>query len=232
MLRTKMMLFTVVVVALAVPSLWAQRKRLVRPERAANGDPVCIATPTGIPPAGYYAETNKCSSGNANYGFGNSLNLTVGTCADKGGVEVTYDQGLDVVGVGPGNFWPNWGNPFAPANVENVSPNVWGQSIFIATEIGLTLTHEQGVLGLEVSNLTPQMFTVTFHTTVGDIKLPTPQNVGGTAFPIDAGAQRFVAICSGPAIKGVTAHCDSCTETSGAGQTAIAQIRGDKFAGY
>jgi hypothetical protein len=232
MLRTKMMLFTVVVVAVAVPSLWAQRGRLVRPNPAPDGAAVCVASPTGIPPAGYYASTNKCSSGNANYGMGNSLNVTVGTCSDKGGVEATYDQGLNVNGVGAGNFWPKWGNPFSPANVENVSPNVWGQTISIATEIALTLTHEQGVLGLEVSNLTPQMFTVTFHTTVGDVSLPTPQGVGGTAFPIDPGAQRFVAICSGPAIKGVTVKCDTCSELSGDGETAIGQIRGDEFSGY
>jgi hypothetical protein len=230
MLRTKMMLFTVVVVALAVPSLWAQ-KRLVRPEPAPDGSPVCVAAPTGIPPAGYYASTNKCSSGNANYGMGNSLNVTVGTCSDKGGVEVTYDQGLNVNGVGKGNFWPVWGDPSAPANVENVSPNVWGQTISIATEIGLTLKHEQGVFGLEVSNLTPQMFTVTFHTTVGDVSLPTPQYVGGTVQP-DPFAQRFVAICSGPAIKGVTVKCATCSELSGDGETAIGQIRGDEFLGY
>ena len=79
MLRTKMMLLTVVVVALAVPSLWAQKERLVRPKPAADGSAVCVAIPAGAPPAGYYASTNKCSSGNVNYGGINSKQPFVDT---------------------------------------------------------------------------------------------------------------------------------------------------------
>jgi hypothetical protein len=107
---------------------------------------------------------------------------------------------------------------------------VYGQSITVSNEIGLTLKHSQGVFGLEVDNLTPQTFTVTFHTTAGDVS-NGPQLVGGIAEP-DQFAQRFVAVCSGPAITGVTVQCDSCSDVSGDGATAIGQIRGDKFKGF
>jgi hypothetical protein len=107
---------------------------------------------------------------------------------------------------------------------------VYDQAINIANEIGLTLKHNQGVLGLEVDNLTVQTFTVTFHTTAGDVSVGAT-SVGGTAEP-DPFAQRFVAICSGPAITGVTVQCNSCTEVNGDGESAIAQIRGDKFKGF
>jgi hypothetical protein len=224
------MLLTVVVVALAVPSLGAQKERLVRPKPAPDGSAVCVAAPTGIPPAGYFASTNKCSSGNALYGNGNSLQTFVKHCSDSGGVEATYDQGLNVSGVGAGNTWPIWQDPGAPFNVENISPNVYSNSIRIANEIGLTLKNKQGVLGLEVDNLTVQTFTVTFHTTAGDVSVGAT-SVGGTASP-DPLAQRFVAICSGPAITGVTVSCDSCTEANGDGANAIGQIRGDKFKGF
>jgi hypothetical protein len=230
MLRTKTMLLTVVVVALAVPSLWAQKERLVRPKAAPNGPAICLAAPIGIPPTGYYAETNKCSSGNANYGLENSKQAFVHTCSDRGGVEAVYDGALNVQGVGPGNTWPIWQNASEFGSTENNRPNVYSQSINIANEIGLTLNHEQGVLGLEVDNLTEQTFTVTFHTTAGDVSVG-PTLVGGQAEP-DPFAQRFVAICSGPAITGVTVQCDSCTEVNGDGTSAIAQIRGDKFKGF
>jgi hypothetical protein len=231
MLRTKMMLLTAVVVALAVPSLWAQKERLVRPKPAADGSAVCVVGGTGTPPPGYYASTNKCSSGNANYGMGNSLNKFVRNCSDSGGVEATYDGPLDVQGVGTGNTWPApWQNAFEVGSSENASPNVYSTAIRIANEIGLNLRHLQGILGLEFNNLTLQTYTVTFHTTVGDIS-SLPILAGGTT-PDTGFAQRSVAVCSGPAITGVTVHCDTCTETNGDGATAIGQIRGDKFKGF
>jgi hypothetical protein len=230
MLRTKTMLLTVVVVALAVPSLWAQKELLVRPKANPDGSAVCVAAPIGIPPAGYYASTNKCSSGNANYGFGNSLQATVSHCSDSAGVEATYDAGLTVSAVGRGNTWPIWANPSTAGSSENYQVNVYGQAINISNEIGLTLKNKQGFFGLEVDNLTEQTFNVTFHTTAGDVSVG-PTLVGGTAEP-DPFAQRFVAICSGPAITGVTVLCTSCSDTNGDGQSAIAQIRGDKFKGF
>jgi hypothetical protein len=231
MLRPKTMLLTVVVVALAVPSLWAQKERLVRPKAAPDGSAACVAAPVGLPPAGYYASTNKCSSGNVNYGKPNSRQTFVQHCSDSGGVEARYDQGLIVNAVSPGGTWPiSWGASAAPFNVESVSPDIYGNSVNIATEIDLKLSHVQGVLGLEASNLTVQTFTVTFHTTAGDVSVGAT-SVGGSSEP-DPGAQRFVAICSGPAITGVTVNCDSCTDTNGDGANAIAQIRGDKFKGF
>jgi hypothetical protein len=236
MLRTKTMFLTVVVVALAVPSLWAQKERLVRPKAAPDGSAVCVVTGTGTPPVGYYASTNKCSSGNANYGNGNSQQAFVAHCSDSGGVEATYDKALNVQGVGRGNTWPApWQNGFEVGSSENAQPDVYSQAISIANTISLKLSHLQGVLGLEFNNLTLQTYIVTFHTTVGDIK-SVPILAGGTT-PDTGFAQRSVAVCSGPAITGVTVSCapqdgGSCTETSGDGSSAIAQIRGDKFKGF
>jgi hypothetical protein len=231
MLRTKTMLLTVVVVALAVPSLWAQKERLVRPKPAADGSAVCVVTGTGTPPAGYYAATNKCSSGNANYGNGNSKQAFVHTCSDRGGVEAVYDGALNVQGVGRGNTWPApWQNAFEVGSSENAQPDVYSNAINIASEIGLKLSHLQGVLGLEFNNLTLQTYTVTFHTTAGDIS-SVPIQAGGTT-PDVGFAQRSVAVCSGPAITGVTVQCTTCSETNGDGTNAVAQIRGDKFKGF
>jgi hypothetical protein len=84
MLRTKMILLTAVVVALAVSSIWAQKERLVRPKPALNGAAVCVATLAGTLPTGYYAETNKCSFGNRLQDPPNSVNGFATTCADRG----------------------------------------------------------------------------------------------------------------------------------------------------
>jgi hypothetical protein len=231
MLRTKTMLLTVVVVALAVPSLWAQKERLVRPKAAADGSAVCVVGGTGTPPQGYYASTNKCSSGNANYGIGNSIQATVLHCSDSGGVEATYDGPLNVQGVGTGNTWPApWQNGFEAGSSENAQPDVYSNAINIANEIGLKLSHRQGVLGIEFNNLTLQTYVVTFHTTVGDIS-SVPILAGGTT-PDTGFAQRSVAVCSGPAITGVTVQCTTCSETNGDGANAVAQIRGDRFKGF
>ena len=213
MLRTKTMFLTVVLVALAVPSLWAQKERLVRPRANPDGTAVCVVTGTGTPPAGYYAATNKCSSGNANYGMGNSRNVTVATCSDSGGVQATYDTARNVAGVGRGNTWPApWQNGFEVGSSENAAPNVYTDTINITNEIGLKLTHLQGVLGLEFNNLSLQTYVVTFHTTVGDLS-SVPIQAGGTT-PDVGFAQRSVAVCSGPAIKGVTVQCTTCTDTT------------------
>jgi hypothetical protein len=231
MLRTKMTLLTVVVVALAVPSLWAQKERLVRPKPAPNGAAVCTATLAGVLPAGYYAETNKCSSGNSlqDPPAGSAKGFAT-TCADMGGVEAKYDQPISVEATPKTNGWPNWtGAPFVDA-VESNNPPVYRNAIGIEDEIGLTLTNKQGILGLEVDNLHQHLYSVVFHTTGGDVS-SGPQLVGGqrTPFPF---AQRFIAICSGPVITGVTATCNDCTELHGLGDTAVSQIRGDKFKGF
>jgi hypothetical protein len=230
MLRTKTMLLTVVVVALAVPSLWAQKERLVRPRPAADGSATCVAAPIGTPPPGYYASTNKCSSGNVNYGGPNSKQTFVNNCSDSGGVEAAYDHPFEVNAVDGGTWPAPWGAVFTMGTVENQQPDIYQNAISITTEMGLKLSHLQGVLGLEASNLTVQTFTVTFHTTAGDVSVG-PTKVGGSVEP-DPGAERFVAICSGPAITGVTVNCDSCTDVHGSGHNAIAQIRGDKFKGF
>ena len=230
MLRSKTMLLTVVVVALAVPSLWAQKERLVRPRPAADGSAVCVAVTPGAAPTGYYASTNKCSSGNVNYGGTNSLQTFVTHCSDSGGVEATYDGLLGVNAVDGGTWPAPWGAIFTMGTVENQQPDIYQNAQSLATEIGLKLTHLQGVFGLEASNITVQHFTVTFHTTAGDVSVG-PTEVGGQVEP-DPGALRFVAVCSGPAIRGVTVNCDDCTELHGNGHNAIAQIRGDKFKGF
>jgi hypothetical protein len=230
MLRTKTILLTVVVVALAVPSLWAQKERLVRPKAAPNGAAVCVATLAGTLPTGYYAETNKCSSGNSLQDPPDSVNGFATTCADRGGVEATYDQPISVVALPNANGWPNWtGAPFVDA-AESNNPPVYRSAISIADEIGLTLTNDQGILGLEVDNLHQHHYLVVFHTTGGDVSAG-PQLVGGQHSPHPM-AQRFVAICSGPTITGVTAACLDCTEGHGLGDTAVSQIRGDKFKGF
>ena len=233
MLRTKMMLLTVVIVALVVPSIWAQsasKATLVRPQAAPNGDPVCVAVPIGNPPAGYYASTNKCSSGNIIQDPSNSANGFATTCADDGGVEAKYDQPISVVAIPAFNGWPSWNTPGTVGGTEANNPPIYRSATSAASEIGLTLTNEQGVLGLEVSNRRTHLYSVTFHTTVGDVS-QGPALVGGSVSPAP-GPRRFVAVCSGPAITGVTAQCLDCTEVNGLGDTAVAQIRGDLFKGF
>jgi len=231
MLRTKMMLLTAVVIALAVPSIWAQQKStIVRPRPALNGAAVCVATLAGTLPTGYYASTNKCSSGNSLQDPPDSENGFATTCADMGGVEATYDQPISVVALPRANGWPSWATPGVVNAVESNNPPVYRSSTSIASEIGLTLTNDQGILGLEVDNLHEHHYSVVFHTTVGDVS-SGPALVGGHVEP-HPGPSRFVAICSGPAITGVTVSCDSCTEAHGDGANAIGQIRGDKFKGF
>jgi hypothetical protein len=230
MLRTKTMLLTVVVVALAVPSLWAQKERLVRPRPALNGDAVCVATLAGTLPTGYYASTNKCSSGNSLQDPPNSANGFATTCDDMGGVEGTYDQPISVVALPGSNGWPSWATPGVVDAVESNNPPVYRSATSAASEIALTLTNEQGILGLEVDNLHQHHYSVVFHTTVGDVS-SGPALVGGSVEP-HPGPRRFVAVCSGPAIKGVTASCLDCTEVNGLGDTAVSQIRGDLFKGF
>jgi hypothetical protein len=230
MLRTKMMLLTAVVVALAVPSIWAQKERVVRPKEAPNGKAVCVATLAGTLPTGYYGETNKCSSGNSLQDPPDSANGFATTCADMGGVEATYDQPISVVALPKSNGWPSWATPAVVNAVESNNPPVYRSATSIASEIGLTLTNEQGILGLEVDNLHQHHYSVVFHTTGGDVS-SGPALVGGTVEP-HPGPRRFVAICSGPAITGVTATCHDCTENHGLGDTAVSQIRGDKFKGF
>ena len=183
MLRTKMMLLTAVVVALAVPSIWAQQKStIVRPKAAPNGAAVCVATLAGTLPTGYYASTNKCSSGNSLQDPPDSANGFATTCADMGGVEATYDQPISVVALPRANGWPNWtGAPFVDA-VESNNPPVYRSATSIASDIGLTLTNEQGILGLEVDNLHQHLYSVVFHTTVGDVS-SGPALVGGQHSP-------------------------------------------------
>jgi hypothetical protein len=147
-----------------------------------------------------------------------------------GGVEATYDQPISVVALPRSNGWPKWtGAPFVDA-AESNNPPAYRSATSAASEIALTLTNEQGVLGLEVDNLHVHHYSVVFHTTVGDVSVG-PQLVGGLTEP-DPFAQRFVAVCSGRAIKGVTAACLDCTEVNGLGDTAVSQIRGDLFKGF
>src|SRR5271169_354164 len=232
--RTKMMLLTVVIVALAVPSIWAQNMRrstIERPQPNVDGSAVCIAVPIGNPPAGYYASTNKCSSGNLLQDPPDSANGFATTCADMGGVEATYDQPISAVATPAFNGWPSWRTPGTVGGTEANNPPIYASATSIASEIGLTLTNPQGVLGLEVSNRHTHLYTVTFHTTAGDVS-QGPALVGGPGFPPNPGPRRFVAVCSGPAITGVTAQCDDCTVVNGDGDTAVAQIRGDLFKGF
>jgi hypothetical protein len=235
-------LVTVVVIALAVPSLWAQKKKM--PERLPSVNEIqqslqkeadttavltCTALPIGPPPAGYYAGTNKCSSSNANYGSGNSINATVGTCSDKGGVEGTWALGMGVAQVGLNYLFTVWdGGGLAGGNVENLNPDIYTLRFPKFHDVTLTLKRNESIFGLEVNNTGPQNYTVTFHTTAGDVT-SGQSYIGGESGP-DPGAQHFIAICNAVAITGVTVHCDDCSLSSG--PTAVAQIRGDKFPGF
>src|SRR5215469_15088496 len=98
MLRVKMTLVTLLVAALAVPSLWAQRKSIkeIQSELQKRAEElhvpaVCNAVISGnTPPKGYFTETNKCSSGLAETGPGFTRVTVARTCADQGGTEVTW----------------------------------------------------------------------------------------------------------------------------------------------
>src|SRR5215472_5897963 len=242
MLRTKMMLLTVLVAALAVPSLWAQKKHKKMPEsqpsvkkiqqelqskaNTAAVSAVCTGLAGGLAPAGYLAGTNKCSSSSPLYGFGDSINTTVGTCSDKGGVEGTYAAGMNVAQAGvPGALFSSWGGPFNVGGTEYSTPDIYFPAISPNPDVNITLKRNEGVFGLEVDNTTEQTNDVTFHTTAGDVALPGTL-VGGLAEPFSQ-AQRFIGICNAAAITGVTLHCADCTDLSG--PTAFAQVRGDKF---
>jgi hypothetical protein len=252
MLRTKTMLLTVVVVALAVPSLWAQNKRTVgtpspsltqlkaelQARATALGVPaVCTASDTGsFPPPGYYPGTNKCSSGNANLGNGQSIQGPSATCADRAGVEGKWNPGgrnVELPAGVSGSPFSFWGSSFFANVVENQNPDVYGDVINIQTDTDLTLKNRQGVFGFEVSNSDPtvQTYSVTVHTTAGDVSVG-PFQAGGSDPLLDPGAQRIVAVCNAPAITGVHISCTSCSDLSGDGKTGIAQIRGDKFKGF
>jgi hypothetical protein len=254
MLRIKMLLLTGLVVALAVPSLWAQKKEdgalmrmsiqhikqtLQARATATGAAAVCVAVISGnTPPSNYLAGTNKCSSGNALYGSGNSINAFVTTCADKGGVEGTWGPNgrtVEPPAAVPfsGSPFTFWGNLFAAGSVELANPDVYGDLINIQSETDLTLKRKEGVFGLEFSNSDPtvQTYDVTVHATDGDHLLPNV-SVGGSNSELDPGAQRPIAVCNTPAITGITLTCTSCSELSGDGETGVAQIRGDKFLGF
>ena len=230
MLRTKMMFLTVVIVALAVPSLWGQKARLVRPQAAANGPAVCTVN-VGNPLPGYTAETNKCSSGNNSNKDANGDPMT---CSDKGGVEAAFDTPALVAGIDTAlgkNGWPNWLHPSVFAGIENDNPPVYRESINIQTSIGVTTTQLQGVLGLEVDDLN-------FHTYLAEFSGPSVKISSGT-FPVGGkninttpGAVRIAAVCSGPAINRVVVTCQDCTTDVSKGKGAVAQIRGDNFKGF
>ena len=108
MQRTKMVLITVLVAALAVPSLWAQKGKghrqsvkqikaeLQRQADTAGVAAICTGIAGGTGPTGYLAGTNKCSMSSPLYGLGNSLNNAVSKCSDSGGVEATSDVGFTV----------------------------------------------------------------------------------------------------------------------------------------
>jgi hypothetical protein len=149
-----------------------------------------------------------------------------------GGVEATYDQSISVVALPKSNGWPSWATPGVVNAVESNNPPVYRSAMSLADEIGLTLTpgNEQGILGLEVDNLHQHHYLVAFHTTGGDVS-SGPALIGGSVEP-HPGPRRFVAICSSPTITGVTATCLDCTEVNGLGDTAVSQIRGDKFKGF
>jgi hypothetical protein len=251
MLRIKMLLLTGLVVALAVPSLWAQKKnealmrtpinhikQVLQARATATGQAaVCLAVISGnTPPPGYLAGTNKCSSSNAQYGNGNSINPFVTTCADKGGVEGNWGEGGRTVelpaGVS-GSPFSFWGNGFAAGSVEQQNPDVYGDLTNIQSTAELTLKRKESVFGLEFSNSDPavQTYDVTVHTTAGDQVLPNV-SVGGSNSELDPGAQRPIAVCNAAAITGITLTCTSCSELSGDGKTGVAQIRGDKFPGF
>jgi hypothetical protein len=251
MLKVKLMLVTVLVAALAVPSLWGQKEdtlarrsiKQIKAElqaraTALNVPAVCQLVITGnIPPGGYFSGTNKCSSSNANYGNGQSINSFVGTCADKGGVEGTwgpFGRTVEDPAGTSGSPFTFWGNGFAAGSVEIQNPDVYGDSTNIATDTTLTLKSKQSVLGLEFSNSDPtvQLYTVTVHTsTAGDLVVPGVR-VGGSSMELDPGAQRPVAICNARVITGIDLSCTSCSELSGDGKTGVAQIRAAEFPGF
>jgi len=248
MSRTKMMLFTVLVAALAVPSLWAQKKHedeaisrmsikqikhLLQARAKAAGVPAaCLAS--SLAPPTYLAATNKCSSGNADLGTpSTSLQGGSSTCSDKGGVEATFTVARTVGAVGPGQaFAGPWNSTFTgPSSIENSQPDVYGDSIFIQSSIEYTLKRPEGVTGFEFSNLTPQTYDVTFSNSTGVLAVAKGVPAGGTVEP-DPAAARVVAVCNVPAITNVLIECTSCSELNGDGTNWIAQIRGDKFLGF
>jgi len=248
MLRTKTMLFTLVVIAMAVPSLWAQKKheklpegqpsvKLIQQDLQSKADTagvsaVCTAIAGGVGPAGYLAGTNKCSSSNALYGFGNSINTTVSTCSDKGGVEGSWQNtsggalGLTVgqAAVGSSPFLL-WGAAENVGGWEWAWPDIYSPAISPSPDIVVALKRAEAVFGFEVSDLTESTYTVTFATTAGNV---TATVLTGGVIPSDNGAQRFIGICNVPAITSATIHCSACTSAA----TAVAQIRGDKFLGF
>jgi hypothetical protein len=228
MLRTKMMLLTFVIVALAVPSLWAQNAHLIRPKAAPNGSATCAAAiPGGVIP-GYLEDTNKCSSGNGDSTSENGPQPT--TCSDKGGVEAVYDVAVTVLGLGM-NGWPNWSHPGVFAGIENNNPPVYGDSISIQTAIGLTTTQLQGVLGLELDDRHLHQYSVQFS---GPSVSVSTGNfaAGGTNATLTPGAIRVAAICSSPALNRVVVTCMDCVTDPSKGNGAVAQIRGDNFKGF
>ena len=256
MQKSKMMLLTLLIAALAVPSLWAQKKEnsgrmsinqikhklqseAGRSELENNGmvvvrststPAVCTGSAGGAGPTGYLAGTNKCTSSVPSYGFGNSLNATAATCADKGGVEGTWAVGMNVAtATVAGDPFTSWGGPFNVGGTEYVGPVYYTPAISPTPDVNLTLKRNEGVFGLEIDNTTQQSYSVTFHTTAGDVALP-PIDIGGLAEPFSQ-AQRAVGVCNAAAITGVTVHCNDCSEVS-SGPTAVAQIRGDKFPGF
>jgi hypothetical protein len=239
MLRNKTMLLTVVVVALAVPSLWAQKSvKEIKAELQKQAEelrvPVaCSVTAGGLQPSGYISSTNKCSSSSPLYGFGNSLNTTVSTCSDKGGAEANYQK----TGGGPlgltvsqaavdGSPFTFWGAAENVGGWEWAWPDIYSPAISPSPDIVLALKRAEGVVGLEVDDVTESDYTVTFATGAG--------NISGTALTggvvaSNPGAQTFVAICSGaPSITKITVHCKACSNAF----TNIGQIRGDKFLGF
>jgi hypothetical protein len=256
MSKAKMMLLTLLVAALAVPSLWAQKQkgperhpsvdeirqalqrggdeleRIGMPVVRSNATPaaICTAIGGGLAPAGYLAGTNKCTSSVPVYGLGDSLNTTVSACADKGGSEGTWGVGMTVGQAGAtSSVFPSWGGPFNVGGTEFSSPVYYTPAISPSPNVVLTLKAKQAVFGLEVSNPTQQSYTVTFGTTAGTVgTIPTTINVGGVAEP-DSQAQRFIAICNVAAIQSVTIQCNGCAD---AAATAVSQIRGDKFPGF
>lgn len=241
MSRTKMMLFTVLVAALAVPSLWAQKKSIqtikaeLQRQATATGVPA-VCSIASVTPTNYLAGTNKCSSSSPAYTLGSSLNVTVSTCADKGGVEGNWESGGNPLGMGvtqagvPGSAFTSWGAAFNVGGTEYPFPDVYSPALRPApSEVSLKLKRNESVFGFEISNETQQTYQVTFHTSnAGDLATGRV-TLGGVAEP-DVQALRFIAICNTAAITGVTTLCDDCSELSG--QTTIGQIRGDKFPGF
>jgi len=237
MSRIKILFLSALVVSLAVPSLWAQRKSvkeiqtdLQKQAEELHVPAVCTATVGGPGPLGYLRETNKCSSASANYGLGQSKNVTVGVCADRAGIQGTWGTGMSVGQAGVrGSTYPTWGSAFNVGGFENQFPVFYTSAISPSPDVVLTLgtNRHQSVFGLEFNNPVQETYDVTVATTAGNVVI---NNIlaGGVGEPNNQ-AQRIVALCNTPAITGVTIHCVGCAD---AAQTAVGQVRGDRFTGF